>query len=285
MKTIPLFINTKSGNYAAFNNNRVYPDSVKLIKLDSITERVDDITQELSIHPKRVLIAGGDGTVSFIAGLLESSVEVGIVPIGTENVLARTFGVPTNPTEAIELGLRSQNLIEVDGLRVDDRVYFLNISAGVSSLVIKDTATEHKQKFGKFAYVFHTIKHIMQPEKYTFDITIDGKEQTLQATEMLVANVKEFGMKRVTVSENIDSNDGKADVYVYVKDSLIPDSRNIETQADKIIVEKELTHVGTGERIQIRSKDSIFFQGDGDEIITTNLDIKVEPSFLTLISP
>jgi len=56
----------------------------------------------------RVVAVGGDGTVQEVAnGLLREpgDVELGIVPVGTGNDLARSLGLPTDPAEAWKLAM------------------------------------------------------------------------------------------------------------------------------------------------------------------------------------
>lgn len=45
---------------------------------------------------------GGDGTISQVAsGLLHTELPLGIVPMGTGNVLARDLGIPVSPDDAL----------------------------------------------------------------------------------------------------------------------------------------------------------------------------------------
>jgi diacylglycerol kinase family enzyme len=53
---------------------------------------------------RRVLVAGGDGTLSTAAGaLLADPAELAIVPAGTLNHFARGLGIPTDPEAAIRI--------------------------------------------------------------------------------------------------------------------------------------------------------------------------------------
>lgn len=51
-----------------------------------------------------VVVAGGDGTIRFVAGrLADSGHPLGIIPLGTFNNFARALGLPTGLEEAIEV--------------------------------------------------------------------------------------------------------------------------------------------------------------------------------------
>src|SRR5215471_7838926 len=53
-----------------------------------------------------VVAAGGDGTVRGCAeGLAGTDVPLGIVPLGTGNLLARTLGIPANTKAALSIAL------------------------------------------------------------------------------------------------------------------------------------------------------------------------------------
>ena len=59
------------------------------------------LREELKAHPKRILVAGGDGTIGTAAALLQgTNTELAIFPGGTLNHFARDHGIPTDPAEA-----------------------------------------------------------------------------------------------------------------------------------------------------------------------------------------
>lgn len=61
------------------------------------------LQQALADDCDRVFVLGGDGTVLAVAAqLLERKIPLGIIPLGTANLLARDLGIPLQPHEAIE---------------------------------------------------------------------------------------------------------------------------------------------------------------------------------------
>ena len=103
MKTFTLF-NGRSGGAQAIGpqvEKLAERDSTTWIRLDDLPDKdlVERIKQE---KPDRVILVGGDGTVSKSLGLLSepSELQFGIVPTGTGNDLARSLVIPLDDVEA-----------------------------------------------------------------------------------------------------------------------------------------------------------------------------------------
>jgi diacylglycerol kinase (ATP) len=70
--------------------------------------------------PERLIVLGGDGTVSAAVDWLERRSfrsPIAIVPAGTGNNLARGLGIPLEPGAALELALAGRRLRAVDAIR------------------------------------------------------------------------------------------------------------------------------------------------------------------------
>src|SRR5258708_24811256 len=98
---IPALINSASGNAAAAREALGANDSfdVREVAPDALNDALDRVVAE---GAKRVLVAGGDGTIATAAhALLPTDVELAILPGGTLNHFARNLGISTVPADAL----------------------------------------------------------------------------------------------------------------------------------------------------------------------------------------
>src|SRR5689334_7767604 len=132
-----------------------------------------------------VIAAGGDGTVVGVAnGLINSPIPLGILPLGTGNDLARVLSVPLKLDDALDLLVGEYTVIDVDALKVGERYFFSNVSVGISPVVMKDTKSTQKKRFGLLAYLWTMLRRssIFQLRRYT--LTIDGHPRQVRASEV-----------------------------------------------------------------------------------------------------
>jgi diacylglycerol kinase (ATP) len=67
------------------------------------TERPDHATELASSAGNRLVVAvGGDGTINEVINGLDKNATLGILPLGTANVLAREIGLPLDVERACE---------------------------------------------------------------------------------------------------------------------------------------------------------------------------------------
>jgi diacylglycerol kinase (ATP) len=136
-----------------------------------------------------VIAAGGDGTVAGVVnGLWQTNTYLGILPLGTGNVLARAMGIPNTPEQALDLIVGTHALQPLDVMRVAGQVFVLNVSAGLSARAMRDTRSEQKRRFGMLAYAWTIAGNLLQFQPRHFNLTVDGHHVQVRASEILVAN-------------------------------------------------------------------------------------------------
>jgi diacylglycerol kinase family enzyme len=85
-----------------------------------------------------VVVAGGDGTISTVAGvLIDSGIPLGIVPLGTFNHFAQDAGIPLGLEDAVAViaaGCRGA----VDLAEANGRVFINNSSIGIYPYLVVD---------------------------------------------------------------------------------------------------------------------------------------------------
>ncbi len=115
-----------------------------------------------------VIAAGGDGTVHEVSnGIVGTNATLGIIPMGTINVLARELGIPLDMPGAwkvIEAGhTREVDLVRVEfaGQDGNEMRHFIQMAGvGLDAQVVRQVTWEKKKRWGAFSYVIELCKVI-----------------------------------------------------------------------------------------------------------------------------
>ena len=133
---IPAIVNRTAG--AAADAARILEETggfqVEEVDPSRIAERVQAIAAS---HPRRILIAGGDGSLCTAAHALgETEVELGILPAGTLNHLAKHLGLPADLREAAAVAKEGITR-PIDAGRVNDRLFLNTSSVGAYETFVR----------------------------------------------------------------------------------------------------------------------------------------------------
>ncbi len=121
-----------------------------------------------------VIAAGGDGTFRAVAtGAAGTALPVGVIPLGTGNVLANEIGLRKRAREVAAV-LQSGKEVDVRGGLVNGKPFFLMVGAGFDARVISRLSYPTKRALGRGAYVFPVLRTLVEGPR-RFDIEIDGK--------------------------------------------------------------------------------------------------------------
>ncbi len=146
-----------------------------------------------------VVACGGDGTVRSVAqGLLGSSVPMGVVPLGTGNLLARNLGIPLDDIDRalhVAMGGRSRDIdlgevryTDGEGTTHDD-VFLVMLGAGMDADMIAGTDAELKARVGWLAYVGAFANTLISGHRIKVEYALDdGPVVQTKARTLLVAN-------------------------------------------------------------------------------------------------
>lgn len=255
-----------------------------------VTERADDgftIARRAAERGYDLVIAvGGDGTVNeVINGIAGSDARLGILPMGTVNVLARELKIPLNPRQAI------RTIVEGNEKRIDlgnanGRYFTLMAGLGFDADVVSNVLQPIKDILGTSAYVFQALGTLA---RYTAtDVTLEMPDETYSSKAFLVivANSSTYAWQM------------KMAPYAYPDDGLLDICVFERPVSDRIGFLRQLIDVFTrrhprddavkyfqAARVKIRSNPHIMAQLDGDPFGGTPLDIVVAPRILPVIVP
>ncbi len=117
-----------------------------------------------------VLAAGGDGTVRAAAeGLWGTDAVLGILPLGTANVLARNLGIPRRLEEAIRVALSGRDRA-LDVGRTAQGLFLVAAGIGLDARMMSAFEARARHRIGLVAYVASALRHLGDP---AFEVTVE----------------------------------------------------------------------------------------------------------------
>jgi undecaprenyl-diphosphatase len=135
-----------------------------------------------------VVAVGGDGTVRGCAeGLADTDVPLGIVPLGTANLLARTLDVPAHPRTALAIALAGGSEDRrIDLATADGAPFTAMAGMGLDAAVV--AATKLKHHLGWLAYAMSGAVHLADsPTRFSIRMD-DGPPVEREARCVVVGN-------------------------------------------------------------------------------------------------
>lgn len=163
-----------------------------------------------------VVAAGGDGSLNEVAnGLVGSQVELGLVPVGTENVLARELGIPLNVTAACRY-LLDKVPRRIDVGRIGERHFVCFAGIGFDAHVAHNLSPQRKASLGSIAYFLTSFERIGSYRKAPRMATlkVDGESVTSSFWMILVGNIQNYGGGMKPAPRAL-MDDGLLDLCVY----------------------------------------------------------------------
>lgn len=170
-----------------------------------------------------IIVIGGDGTVRSVLEEVArsgSKVSVGIVPIGTGNVLARNLNLPLSDLSlqiqralfgnAHEIDLGLAKMIMANGERVE-KYFAVMAGIGLDAKIMLHTDSDRKRRLGWVAYVEGGLK--MLPIRYeSLLVSVDNREpRQLKVVTLLIGNVG-WLPGRLSMMPDASLDDGRLDV-------------------------------------------------------------------------
>jgi YegS/Rv2252/BmrU family lipid kinase len=231
-----------------------------------------------------VVACGGDGTVNAVAEALAGTQTVlGVVPLGTGNLLAGHLRIPQPVDEAVALLTEGADR-RLDLGTVGDRVFVGMAGLGLDAAMIADSSEDLKARIGWLAYVPSIVRHLRDRGRRV-TLLIDGRRVRHSRVKALI--IGNFGQLHggIDLMPEAKPDDGMLDVVV-----LEPSGKLAGWFA---VLVRLLTHRDgrnitryQGRRVQVRTRRPVPLELDGDPYRTANsLSAEAKPGALIVRAP
>jgi YegS/Rv2252/BmrU family lipid kinase len=174
--------------------------------------RVSAIIREHAGRVDRVIVGGGDGTLgSAVAGLVDTGLPLGVLPMGTANNLARGLGIPTDIVAACGVAAAGEPR-SVDVGVVNGHYFLTTASLGLSVAITERLDVALKRRWGILAYGAAAMRVLARVRPFHAAIRWEGRETVTRTVQIVVGNGRHYG-QALTVAEDARIDDERLDLY------------------------------------------------------------------------
>ncbi len=175
-------------------------------------EEMNSLIAGLGQQYDRIIIAGGDGTLSSAAsGLLAAGQPFGILPMGTANDLARTLTIPADMCAAADVIVRSQ-CRPIDLGRVNDVLFFNAASIGLGTKVTRKLSKDIKGRWGILGYARSAWEAFKANRSFRAKIVCDDRTMNIRSIQIAVGNGRFYG-GGMAIKDDAAISDQRLDLY------------------------------------------------------------------------
>lgn len=247
-----------------------------------------------------VIAVGGDGTVRHVAeGVAGADVELGVVPQGTGNLLARNLRIPLNDIPAALERIREGEAqpIDLGWVRYGDEemAFTVMIGFGLDAQMLVETDDDLKDRAGWLAYVEAMGRALSGTEMTSITLALDGGEPAeLEGHTLLIGNC---GMIQGGLQLLPDAlpDDGLLDLLLISSEgplqwmdtvrSVVWDNgvRRFLTRGQEAVDTDSTNHLQAASiRVELDAPQA--FEVDGEELgEVTSFEVRVQPAALRVL--
>ncbi len=238
-----------------------------------------------------IVICGGDGSLSpIISTLLNTKINIGIIPLGSGNGLAKTAGIPKSFDKAFDI-IFNGNSSYVDAFIINDQLSCHVCGLGFDAKVAHEFSKQRTR--GLSTYTKQAFKHFFSIQSYVFQIEADDIQFKIEAFLICIANSNQFG-NNFKIAPRASLCDGLLDIVIikktnkfrlvlsFAKQILSGQIKNIKAPD---FYKKDILYFQT-DKIKIKNLEMAPLHIDGDPAQTfKEFSFEILPSAYKLIKP
>ena len=236
---------------------------------------------------RAVVSAGGDGTAAAVVNLIPVGVPVVVLPLGTENLLAKYLGLTSDVTLALE-ALRGGKLHQLDVGKANGRLFLIMLGCGFDAEVVQHMHAERRGHISRWTYskpIWRAVRNYSYPLIDVECEGVGGVEPVRFSTAWLFAfNLPQYAAN-LDFCPQACGTDGLLDICTFAQGGTL---RGIGYLFHLWLRRhqqlKDFRHVTSG-RFRLSSQGVVPYQLDGDPGGKLPLEVEVLPERLTLLIP
>lgn len=247
---------------------------------------------------KNIIGVGGDGTLNEIVNgvflqkeVPYNEITIGMIPVGTGNDWCRTFNIPNDYLQAIEV-IKNKKTVTQDVAKIsfhnfgkeDDR-YFVNVAGmGFDAVVLrKSNQDKETGKVGNLVYYKNILSSLFKHKSLPCKIYIDNDSFEADVFSLNAGLCKYSGGGMMQVP-NAVFNDGMIDVTIINRIRKLKVIRNIKKLYDGSFINLKEVQTHKTKCLRVESKHNLLLEADGEFLGNAPAEFSVVPNALSIIS-
>ena len=161
---------------------------VRVLPLDG--DPAEAARDALKAKPPVLVAAGGDGTISAVAGVVRGTgTALGILPFGTLNHFAKDLHIPLDPADAARV-IAAGKRMAVDVGEVNGRCFINNASLGLYPGMVKERDRQQRRlrRSKRHAMLWATLAVLQRPPVIDLRLDLDGEVHDYRAPYVFIGN-------------------------------------------------------------------------------------------------
>ena len=255
------------------------------IRYTKAPRHATELTRKAVAEGAKVVVAvGGDGSVNEVAeGLLNTSVALGILPMGSGNAFASHWSISRRLKQAIEV-LNRGNTVYSDIAFVNNRLLLATSGVGFAAYVaylIKGSRVR-----GFLGYLKIALSTAFTYQSQIYRIRLDEHTAWIERKCFIleVSNVKYYGYG-VQIAPPADATDGLLNVTLVLERPRLDYVKTLWRIWSGTLYEADYTEYFTAKTVEIELPAATPFHRDGEGELATDtiLRYQIHPKALKLI--
>ncbi|MSR56280.1 MAG: diacylglycerol kinase family lipid kinase [Planctomycetaceae bacterium] len=229
-----------------------------------------------------IVAAGGDGTLADVFNRFPG-VPVAILPMGTENLMAKFLSIPAcGVTVARLIADRSRRQFDLG--QIGERRFALMVSAGFDAEIIRQTHAARQGHISHAAYLQPIVESLRSYEHPLLRVTVDDAEKSQTARLAVVVNIPAYALG-LSMAQGAKGDDGLLDLRLFERGSAFQMIRYFYNLTQGTHEKLPDVISRTARRVRIDSEQPVPLQADGDPAGFTPADISLLPGALEVYAP
>ncbi|KGF73394.1 lipid kinase [Neosynechococcus sphagnicola sy1] len=249
------------------------------------------VQQAIDSHADIIIAAGGDGTVSAVAGaLIGTGIPLGIIPRGTANAFSVALGLPTlMPIRSACQVILAGQTRTVDAAQCNGLPMVLLAGIGYEAETIERANRELKNQWGMMAYLMAGWQMMNEQQVFNAEIAVEGQIHYVQAMAITIANAAPPTSVLAQGGGAVIFDDGLLDVTITTVESKLHAVTTLLSMFSAALVKTSPEHPnvfhGRTKALQVTTTPPQKVVVDGEIIGTTPITVECIPGGLMILTP